>query len=62
MQVSAYPYSVAKAGNLSEEYEDAYWPLDVVEGTGELFRFAVADGATESSYSKIWARLLVLCN
>lgn len=59
MQVSAYPYSVQKAGNRVEEYEDAYWPLDPVDACGTSFSFAVADGATEASYSKVWARLLV---
>jgi Protein phosphatase 2C len=59
MQVCAYPYSMQKAGNSLEEYEDAYWPLNPVEGRGKSFRFAVADGATEASYSKIWAGLLV---
>jgi serine/threonine protein phosphatase PrpC len=59
MWVSAYPFYVQKAGNKAEEYEDAYWPPDQVDGRGASFRFAVADGATEASYSKVWARLLV---
>src|SRR2546423_266833 len=59
MQMSAYPYYVQKAGNSVEEYEDAYWPLNPVKGCGASFSFAVADGATEASYSKVWARLLV---
>jgi hypothetical protein len=59
MQVCAYPYSVQKAGNSLEEYEDAYWPQSPVEDCGRSFSFAVADGATEASYSKIWAGLLV---
>jgi hypothetical protein len=59
MQVSAYSYSVQKAGNRVEEYEDAYWPLGTVDECGTSFSFAVADGATEASYSKVWARLLV---
>lgn len=42
-----------KAGNSPEEYEDAY-ALDVPEG-----RFAVADGASETSFARRWARLLV---
>ena len=43
-----------KAGNAPEEYEDAAaigddrWPL----------RAAVADGATETSYSRLWAEIL----
>lgn len=59
MRVSAYPFYVQKAGNQAEEYEDAYWPSDPVDGSGVSFSFAVADGATEASYSKVWARLLV---
>lgn len=59
MRMSAHPYWVQKAGNRVEEYEDAYWPLNAVCDCGTLFSFAVADGATEASYSKVWARLLV---
>jgi len=64
MHVSAQPYSVPKAGNSEEEYEDAYWPSGQVEDSGASFSFAVADGATEASYSKAWARILVeaYCN
>jgi len=43
----------AKSGNAAEEYEDA---LAAEAATG---RFAVADGASESSYSGLWARILV---
>lgn len=54
-----------KAGNRDRDYEDAFWPywLDQ-ERAGPVFRFAVADGATESSFARLWARLLVLlyCN
>lgn len=59
MHVSAQPYSVPKAGNSEEEYEDAYWPPGQIEDGGASFSFAVADGATEASYSKAWARILV---
>ena len=64
MLISAYPCSVPKAGNSVEEYEDAYCPADSFETAGDCFRFAVADGATEASYSKIWAHMLVesYCN
>lgn len=47
-----------KAGMSEAEYEDAFWPTDTVEGIAER-RFAVADGATETSFSKIWAKQLV---
>jgi hypothetical protein len=59
MRVSAFPFYVPKAGNTDEEYEDAFWPLSSVEESNTQFSFAVADGATETSYSKIWAKLLV---
>jgi hypothetical protein len=42
-----------KHGNTEEEYEDA-WSADPAAG-----RFAVADGATESSFAALWAKLLV---
>lgn len=59
MLLSARQYSAPKAGSTDEEYEDAYYPLDSVDGEKEFFSFAVADGATETSYSKVWAQLLV---
>ena len=43
----------SKTGNTEVEYEDAY-AMDSEKGT-----FAVADGATESSFSNIWAQALV---
>jgi hypothetical protein len=54
-----------KAGRSADEYEDAFWPT--AEGAYALeqeTRFAVADGATESSFARRWARHLVLayCN
>ncbi len=42
-----------KHGHTAEEYEDA-WAAD--PGAG---RFAVADGASESAFAGLWARLLV---
>jgi hypothetical protein len=42
-----------KRGHRPDEYEDA-WAADAGAG-----RFAVADGASESSYAGLWARLLV---
>jgi hypothetical protein len=42
-----------KAGNAPEEYEDAFRSLP------ERGRFAVADGATETSYAGLWAATLV---
>lgn len=59
MHVLAQVHSLPKRGNTPEEYEDAYWPLQPVNESAEEFRFAVADGATETSFSGTWAGLLV---
>ncbi len=48
-----------KAGNASEEYEDAFWPLKSIDRQLPLFRAAIADGATETCFAGPWARLLV---
>lgn len=42
-----------KRGNAPEEYEDAF------AGDAAKGRFAVADGASESSFAATWAKLLV---
>jgi hypothetical protein len=42
-----------KRGNSADEYEDAF------AGDAQLARFAVADGASESSFASLWAKLLV---
>lgn len=47
-----------KKGNSSEEYEDAASPVDPVDCVVDSFRCAVADGATETSFSGQWAKLL----
>src|SRR5215831_13409139 len=44
--------SLPKGDHTPEEYEDA-WAADPAAG-----RFAVADGATESAFAGLWARLL----
>lgn len=59
MSFSARVFWAPKAGNTHEEYEDASWPLTATEVESGIFRCAVADGATESSFSGEWARLLV---
>lgn len=60
MIISAEIYWTAKAGNGSGDYEDAFWPPEPVERRQRSCqRFAVADGATESSFSGLWARQLV---
>ena len=42
-----------KRGNSAEEYEDAF-AVSATRG-----RFAIADGASESSFAGLWARMLV---
>src|SRR6516164_3048978 len=59
MNIVAEPFRVPKRGNREEEYEDAVWPQERQEFRQASVRFAVADGATESSYARQWARLLV---
>jgi hypothetical protein len=53
MLASATAWWAPKAGNAAHEYEDAY----AVEAAS--LRFAVADGASETSFAKQWAELLV---
>jgi len=48
-----------KKGSSQEEYEDAACPDAEMEVEANQFRCAVADGATEASFSDRWARLLV---
>ncbi len=60
MLICSQGFYAPKRGNVASEYEDAYFPeracqrQDIAE-----FRCAVADGASESAFSKEWARLLV---
>jgi hypothetical protein len=49
---------VPKRGNSIDEYEDAY-AIDTVETESNIVRIAVADGASEGFFSKIWADILV---
>jgi hypothetical protein len=51
--MQAKTYWLPKRGHSDEEYEDAF------ADDAERGRFAVADGATESSYAGRWAKLLV---
>jgi hypothetical protein len=59
VQVFAQAFWMPKAGNTDAEYEDAFWHDKPVHGQAACARFAVADGATETSFSKIWAAQLV---
>ncbi len=58
MRTVVRAFSLPKAGNAPEEYEDAFWPVVPVDGEVEVLRLAVADGATETSFSGIWADIL----
>ena len=59
MHVVAEAFWLPKAGNTPEEYEDAFWPKKSIDRPTPLFRCAVADGATTTSFSRLWARTLV---
>src|SRR5262245_58112070 len=60
MRVSAQALWLPKAGNTPEEYEDACWPQEpVIDREAARFRCAIADGATETSFSGLWANQLV---
>jgi len=51
---------IQKRGNSSAEYEDAFWPKPSISGEDrEQLSIAIADGATESSFSEMWAKKLV---
>jgi serine/threonine protein phosphatase PrpC len=59
MRVGAKAFWLPKAGNAPEEYEDACYPKRAYTADADMARFAVADGASETSFSKHWAELLV---
>jgi len=74
MKILVQSFWLAKNGNAPDEYEDSFdfsyngkrWTkaddaptFFAVEREMKRPRFAVADGATESSFSGLWARLLV---
>jgi hypothetical protein len=59
MHILAQAFWLPKAGNNIDEYEDAFWPRRQIDASAEAFSFAVADGATETSFSKLWAEMLV---
>lgn len=58
MRVLTQVWWLPKNGNKPEEYEDAFCPEQADEEV-DVVRLAVADGATEASFSRQWARLLV---
>ncbi len=54
-------YSLPKLGNSPQENEDAFFPEIEQQSipAQAAFACAVADGATQTSFSRAWARLLV---
>lgn len=59
MRIQAQALSLPKAGNGDAENEDAWWCDPLGETDLPSWRCAVADGATETSFSRLWARMLV---
>jgi hypothetical protein len=59
MRVGFEAFWLHKAGGSPDEYEDAFAPAWIEADEYDEFRCAVADGATETSFSGVWARLLV---
>lgn len=59
MHVLIKVLSVSKQGNNPEENEDASYPHRGGEYDVDFFQLAIADGATETSFSGLWARMLV---
>lgn len=60
MYITYHAFWLQKAGNQPEEYEDAFAPAahSVLPTPCTDFFCAVADGATETSFSGLWARQL----
>ncbi len=61
MRIRFNAFWLQKAGNAAEEYEDAFAPAALPEAEDGCADFwcAVADGATETSFSGLWAQILV---
>jgi hypothetical protein len=53
-------FQIEKDGNTRDECEDAFspWPVEPAESSAHTLRLGVADGATESAFSRQWAELL----
>lgn len=57
--VAAHAYQLSKAGNEPGECDDRFQLPKNIRRAKQSFRFAVADGATESAFSGLWADMLV---
>lgn len=61
MYADCRSFWLPKADRNPEEYEDAFFPKsDSEHSLDRAMRFAVADGATESSFARRWAKQLVI--
>jgi hypothetical protein len=61
MYADCRSFWLPKADRSAEEYEDAFYPKsDIEHSLDRAMRFAVADGATESSFARRWAKQLVI--
>src|SRR5262249_29703926 len=58
MHIDYRVFWTQKQGCSPEEYEDAFAPREPFTGEVEQFRCAVCDGATETSFSGLWADIL----
>lgn len=59
MQVTFRALSLPKLGSSAGEYEDAWACHAEPSGPRQLSRCALADGASESSFARLWANILV---
>jgi hypothetical protein len=59
MNVEQAAFHLQKAGNAPGDYEDAFYQPSSGGGKRRSYRYAIADGATEMSFSGLWANLLV---
>ena len=59
VRVEQQAFCLPKAGNSADDYEDAFYTPVTSLPRHRSHRFAIADGATETSYSGLWAELLV---
>lgn len=59
MRAVVASFWLPRAGSRVEEYEDAFYPRRTGTRSAKRIRFAVADGASESLLSGMWADLLV---
>jgi hypothetical protein len=59
MHVAYQSFWLPKAGNTDVEYEDAFWPMEDYNSFADEVKIAIADGATETSFARLWANQLV---